>query len=293
MRILSLRPLSLRPLMLGAACTLALFGCEDDEDVPVGDGSGVGSGAGEGSGSSDAVDETRIAIVGDYDTNFGGFARITETEIDNDWYAPASHAVVSWSNAEQWIIAQNDASDAFNPGLFSRFDYLVDGERVWWCQTVFDAVDAATAAAVDRADASDPATGGCGGAFPWTELTPGQGPMSLSGEWVDGFGQGQTFSGDQWVLDAGEFGTFTGTIVSYSNAEEFFVSENGDDNGETAGLFSRVDWTLFGDAFYYCQTAFDAADAAAAEAVSRADDAAPDAGGCGDFAWSRLDEPAQ
>lgn len=283
-----------RRLALSLVSGLLLFGCDDSVDTPPADGSGDGSGQATGSGDgSGSVDETSIAIVGDYDTNFGGFFRVTDTSLDNDWYAPSSHTVLDWSNAEGWILAQNDASAGFNPSLYSRFDFIVAEEGVYYCQTVYDAADEETALAAERADETDPATSGCGGAFAWTLLTPGQGPMSLTGQWVDSFGQSQSFVDGIWTLDTGEFGIFTGTIESYSNAEEYFISLNAEDNGDTAGLYSRVDWTWSDGAFFYCQTAFDAADAAAAEAVERADDSDPANAGCGDFAWSELSIPAQ
>ena len=110
-----------RRLALSLVSGLLLFGCDESVDTPPAAGSGDGSGQGTGSGDgSGGVDETSIAIAGDYDTSFGGFFRVTDTALDNDWYEPSSHTVVDWSNAEGWILAQNDASDAFNPNLYSR-----------------------------------------------------------------------------------------------------------------------------------------------------------------------------
>lgn len=68
------------------------------------------------------------------------------------------------------LIARNGDDNGYNPGDWSRFDWVfVEGDP-WVCQIVFDAADADAAAAAPRADDSD-LDAGCGG-FPFTHLTP-------------------------------------------------------------------------------------------------------------------------
>ena len=76
-----------------------------------------------------------------------------------------------------WFVAKNGDQNAYNPGRWSFFEwtYFGDGQdaELWYCHTVFDASSAEDAKAADRADASDPATGGCGTSnFRWTKLIP-------------------------------------------------------------------------------------------------------------------------
>lgn len=99
--------------------------------------------------------------------------------------------------------AQNRGANAFNPGLFSRFDWTTDhDDTVYMCQSVYDADSTATAANAEArrlpvpavslpmpyephraptlalpspcpqpADVNDLDGTGCGGAFPWSALT--------------------------------------------------------------------------------------------------------------------------
>ncbi|MEC9073351.1 MAG: hypothetical protein VX938_13255, partial [Myxococcota bacterium] len=73
--------------------------------------------------------------------------------------------------AANTLVAQNDSTNEYNPDLWSRFQWTSteDGQH-YYCQVAFDAADEATAWALDSADETDPAAGGCGG-FPWTTLT--------------------------------------------------------------------------------------------------------------------------
>ena len=73
--------------------------------------------------------------------------------------------------SEGWVVAQNAASNSYNPSLWSRFDWTLDDTgALYYCQSAYDAATQADAAASEP-DASDPATSGCGG-FSWTALTP-------------------------------------------------------------------------------------------------------------------------
>jgi hypothetical protein len=82
----------------------------------------------------------------------------------------ATYLIETFSNVDNRVVAANDSTNAYDPGKWSAFDWTVDGTgRTWLCQTAFAADDAMAAAETPFADATDPATAGCGG-FPWTEL---------------------------------------------------------------------------------------------------------------------------
>ena len=87
-------------------------------------------------------------------------------------WSPAVCASAADASLHESPSAQNDAANMFNPGLYSRFDWVVDGEDVFVCQAAFDKATAQDAAAVAPSDDSDPLNGGCGGMFPWTQLLP-------------------------------------------------------------------------------------------------------------------------
>jgi hypothetical protein len=78
--------------------------------------------------------------------------------------------IAAYSNPFEYVIAQNDAANTFNPSLWSRFDWVTFSSHLYYCQTAYAALTEADAMATPRADASNPAVTGCGGAFAWTAL---------------------------------------------------------------------------------------------------------------------------
>lgn len=117
-----------------------------------------GDGSGDGNG---------LEIVGSYDDGFGNH------EITADTWTIADTAVfhiVEFDNAAGFLIANNDDDNEYAPGLWSRFEWVEDGDTLYYCQPVYDGEteDAARdAAGADPADLDM----GCGG-FPWSVLTP-------------------------------------------------------------------------------------------------------------------------
>jgi len=83
--------------------------------------------------------------------------------------------VCSVDNTKDFLIAQNDGGNDFNPLKFSRFEWYGDRGQLFYCQQVFDAATAADAAdfaktpAADSSDANDKGCG-VGGQFPWSQL---------------------------------------------------------------------------------------------------------------------------
>jgi hypothetical protein len=74
----------------------------------------------------------------------------------------------------------------------------------------------------------------------------------------------------------------TGTVIAQNGAAAF-----------APGAWSRFDLATVGGTLYYCQTAFDAADQASAEATPPADPTDPAVSGCGGFSWTALTPAAQ
>lgn len=114
-----------------------------------------------------SLNKTDPAIKGTYVDNFGGLQSVTATY----WESLGSvFEICSVDNARKRIIAQNDSRNQYNPGRFSRFEWTNFGNRLWYCQSVYDAPSAAAADAAPPADASNPVDGGCGGKFAWSTL---------------------------------------------------------------------------------------------------------------------------
>lgn len=180
------------------------------------------------------------------------------------------------------IIAENDAGNEYNPGLFTRFDWVVVDDQPWFCQTAYDAADADAARDTAAADASDPANGGCN-TFAWSRLYV---PLDIRGDWTDNFGG--THSVREWTWNMGETGTFH--VSAYSNDDRVIIAQNDAANQYNADLWSRFDWTEQEGLVYFCQTAYAAATKAEAEATEAADPTDPATTGCGGFSWSSLTE---
>lgn len=145
-------------LASGAACVI---GC--------GGGAPAGSDAGL---PGDAPAASVIEIEGTYEE--GTFS--THTIEGNRWTMSgmdfeAGFTITRVDNAEDWAVAQNDATNAFSPGLYSRFEWVTVGSDLYYCQAAYDAADEATAVAATRPDRASPASGGCAG-FPWSLLAP-------------------------------------------------------------------------------------------------------------------------
>jgi hypothetical protein len=133
--------------------------------VACGDDDGNGSDNGNGG----------VEIAGRFTSAFS-----TETIDDDTWTqdfgsGDTVYAVVEFDNADNVVILQNPSDADFNPDLFSRVVYTQpasDGS-FFYCFVVFDAATADDARnSTATADDTDPATTGCGGTFPWTQLTP-------------------------------------------------------------------------------------------------------------------------
>ena len=80
---------------------------------------------------------------------------------------PGVSYISAYDNETGTIIAQNDASNAYNPDLWSRFDWEYVADKLWYCQTAYAAESEEAALATEAADATNPAEEGCGG-FSWT-----------------------------------------------------------------------------------------------------------------------------
>ncbi|MCB9521532.1 MAG: hypothetical protein H6698_07145 [Myxococcales bacterium] len=227
-----------------------------------------------------------LEILGEYDTDWGGFLRVTDTTIGSRWYGGDEVPISRYDNDADLLVGQNRADDPWNPGKWSKFQWIPrDDGGYFWCQSVYSAETEAEALEAEGADVAD-VDAGCGG-FAWSVITAGQGPIAIAGSWFDGF-SGHTIDNTTWVQDFGG-STATYHIVEYSNAGGFAIAENDAANELFGSMWSRLDFAYVDGRRWYCTTAYAAETREEAAATPAADPADPSAGGCGGFAWSPLD----
>ncbi|MDH4247546.1 MAG: hypothetical protein OEW39_07000 [Deltaproteobacteria bacterium] len=107
-----------------------------------------------------------LILQGSYTDDWGGSHAITPVLWDMG--VNALFHILKYSNAGEYLIAQNDSANTWNPNLFSRMDWSYQKNALYYCQIEFWANDAVTAEANTTADRMDLAAG-CGG-FGWTLL---------------------------------------------------------------------------------------------------------------------------
>ncbi len=118
-----------------------------------------------------------LAIAGVYTDQFACVDTITSTTwtvtVDPVNFCGGIYRISQYSNAGEYIIAQNDATNSFDASLWSRFDWVAYLGHLYYCQTAFSAASEADALATPRAVATNPTTSGCDGVvnnFSWTAL---------------------------------------------------------------------------------------------------------------------------
>lgn len=108
-----------------------------------------------------------LAIQGQYVDSFGNNHEITQDTWTN---GDSTFAITQFSNDTQMVIAQNGSANEYNPDQWSRFDWTENADGLWYCQSAYGADTEEAAMNTAAADATDPATTGCGGTFEWTKM---------------------------------------------------------------------------------------------------------------------------
>jgi hypothetical protein len=125
-------------------------------------------------GDQDAVSDansgtSEIDVVGSYTDTYGTSHAITEdTWTQNTDGGVSVFHITQYSNAERYLVAKGDSANEYNPSLWSRFDWIKKGDKLYYCQSTYDASTEAEAVKAKPADSSD-LDKGCGG-FSWSEL---------------------------------------------------------------------------------------------------------------------------
>ena len=260
------------------------------------EGGAGGAGAEGGAGGAGGMEPMPMAfeLTGTFTDGFG------RHEIDEDRWtttyegsAPSVFEISTVDLAARFLVARNSDDNEYNPGLWSRFDWVWSMTGLYYCQTAFDAETEDDALAIERPDDADPnAPGTCGEMFPWSSLAL-ENSLPFIGSYLEGM---VTHSIDERVwaqtyeMSTSHF-VFTMIESTEDNTQGFVIARNADTNSFGGGLWSRMDWLVLDGIAWYCQIAYDAIDADAARDVAPADTADVATGGCSTFPWSVLGEP--
>jgi hypothetical protein len=121
-----------------------------------------------------ACEPAELELAGTYLDAFGTTHQISDAAWTQSAEGPypfeLNFEVLSYDNADQYLVAVNGPDNGYFPGLFSRFDWTGGDGAFAYCQTAYAAEDEQAALDTPRADSDDVETG-CGG-FSWTELSP-------------------------------------------------------------------------------------------------------------------------
>lgn len=160
------------------------IGCDDDDTAwqdagTTEDASADAGGHQDEDAGDDAGAELDLEIAGEYRYDIGGLVEVVITNSDWKETAPwgtSAYEIAAFANDEDWLVAENDPSNGYNPGKYSRFEWTYYEGSLYYCQQVLDGNSVEEARETGSpADATDPAMGGCGfpeQSFPWTMLVP-------------------------------------------------------------------------------------------------------------------------
>lgn len=133
-------------------------------------------GADESSDDAGSTGGEPLEIIGAWVEVFpGGAGMQTHTISEESWaiaseFGDSLHHIDSWDARARVLVAQSDESNAFNPGLWGKLEWLYDEGTLYYCQSVYDAETSDAAWSAPGAEPSD-LDAGCGG-FPWSPLEP-------------------------------------------------------------------------------------------------------------------------
>ena len=132
----------------------------------------IACGESDDESTANEMEITEPEIIGTYIDNYMANHVISATTWTQTYSGgmPSIFNIRTVDNDQDFMIAENDATNEYSPSLFSRFDWITVDGALWYCQTAYDAESAEAAEATPAADATDPSMSGCG-MSPWSQLT--------------------------------------------------------------------------------------------------------------------------
>ncbi len=272
----------------------------DDDDTTADDDDSAGDDD-DTTGDDDDTTGDDDDSAGDDDDSAAGVVPLPVFGIWDDtagFHAVTDHAWLLWSSwgtsrfditqsdaAGGWLVAKNAASNQYDPGLWSKFEWFEATGQLYYCQTAYNAASEGAAVSAVPADQSN-LNGGCGG-FAWSTLDTTAAAIEIGGVNVDEWATEHTITDYAWTQTS-SFGSSIYNITQFDNAGNWVIAQNDASNSLNPSLWSRLDWTWYMDAWYVCQTVYGAATEQSALDTPAADSTDPTTGGCGGFTWSLL-----
>jgi len=227
-----------------------------------------------------------------YDT-YGSDIRVTSTAYMSTYpgSGPSIINITYYNNTAGFLVGQNSGSGSYNPGQWSRLDWVepIPGE-LHVCTTHYDANDEASAMLPNPShDHAAYATTGCGG-FAFSQIM--RRPIAIFGQYSDAYGSSIIINDFNYSSTYPGSGPSIIRITHFDNIEGFLVGQNSGSGSYNPGQWSRVDWVepTPGD-LHVCTTHYDANDEASAMLPNPSHDhAAYATTGCGGFAFSALSQ---
>jgi hypothetical protein len=206
---------------------------------------------------------------------------------------PSLIHVTHYDNDEDFFVGQNGMANSYNPGKWSRVDWVEDVNGTFhYCTSHYNAeTEAEAMVAPASLDHSDYLGKGCGGWTMFSTMTPPpSAPLALTGMFADAHGYTIVVNNHVWVDRYMENDPDFVRITHYDNKEGFFVGQNGATNAWGATNWTRVDWVKdTNDHFWYCKTWYmGGSEAEVMQPAHEHDHALYATEGCNGFAFSQL-----
>jgi len=145
--------------------TALLCACPADDDK---EDDGADDGSSDTAESGAEAPAEALEIEGEWTDDFMGTHSITTATWTQTFGADTfGYTIATFDNDGDTLVAESD-----DDATWAKFQWSpATAGSVYYCQVAFGEATQADAEAVAAADATEPATGGCG-MFPWTLLTP-------------------------------------------------------------------------------------------------------------------------
>lgn len=219
-----------------------------------------------------------LFLSGEWTDGWGQDHSISNTLLDSYW---AKFNISQYDNTEGWLVAQNDATNEYNPELWSKFEWVTDDDgELFVCQSVYEADSEQSAIDAPSADQTNLEIG-CGG-FAWSKI---RASFDFTGDYDDEWGTSHSLT--PWTMQ-NAYGLYH--VSQYDNAEGWFVAQNDSTNEYSPELWSKFDITSDSEGNYsFCQSSFDSSTEQDAIDAASADSTDP-LTGCAGYSWTGIRE---
>lgn len=247
--------------------------------------------------------EHPLAIAGAWNDGWGGEITVGQDVMVswNSWGGsagvpgPSMQHITHYDNEKGFLVGQNYGDGSYNPGLWSRVDWVKDtSDSYWICTTHYDAANE-TMAMLDHPDHDHSLyeTSGCN-TYPFSQISKAStDAISIAGSWEDSYATKITISQYFYVETY-----FSGTpslvyISQFSEDDDYLVGLNDGPGSYYPGMYSRIDWTTDADGgLHLCTSHYEAPDEATALIpAATTDHTLYDTTGCNGFPFSSLAPP--